>query len=480
VSGFAQTPPLTNFGGNLTIQPRVFHAPRSEEEVLQILREQRGKRIRAIGRLHSWSGAPQAEEVLLDLRNLNSIQLTSDDQGPVAIIGGGCQIKDILRELDRHGLTLPTIGLISEQSIAGAAATGTHGSGRSSLSHYIAAVRLACYDPATGEPIVREVRSGPELQAARCSLGCMGIVLSVETRPRPQFRVEEWFCLHDTLEEVLAAEADAPLQQFYLVPWQWKFMGQHRRETEKPRSWLARLYRLYWFVTIDVGLHLTMLLLVRVLRSRWAVKTFFCRVINLTVIRGWHVVDKSPDMLIMEHELFRHIEIELFVKHSRLAEALSFVTDALQFFDGDSAAIPPNVRLRLEACGVAIPDWKEGEHYTHHYPICIRRVLPDDTLISMTSGSDEPYYAISFISYAAPSQRAGFQRFAEFLASSMAALFAARPHWGKVCPLTPAQVDRLYPGLSDFRAICSRFDPGGRFRNSWCDDLVLSQPPTPG
>ena len=81
----------------------------------------------------------------------------------------------------------------------------------------------------------------------------MGIVLSVEVRARPQYRVEEWFCRHDTLQEVLAAETEAPLQQFYLVPWQWKYMGQHRRETERPRSWLGGLYRCYWFTTIDVG-----------------------------------------------------------------------------------------------------------------------------------------------------------------------------------------------------------------------------------
>ena len=474
MSGIARSQRLTNFGGNLTIQPQAVFMPSSEEGVLQILREHRGKRIRAIGRLHSWSGAPEAEEVLLDLRNLKSIQVTTDDLGPLATIGGGCQIKDILRELDRHGLTLPTIGLISEQTIAGAAATGTHGSGRSSLSHYIESVRLACYDPATGEPIVREVRSGQELRAARCSLGCMGIVLSVEIRPRPQYRVEEWFCRHETLEQVLAAEAETPLQQFYLVPWQWQYMGQHRRETERPRSWLARLYRCYWFATLDVGLHLAMLLLARVLRSRWAIKTFFRRVIDLTVIRGWHVVDKSQAMLIMEHELFRHIEVELFVRQSCLAEAVSFATALLQHFDGDFAAIAPNIRRQVEECGLTIPELAPGQRYTHHYPICIRRVLPDDTLISMTGGSDEPSYAISFISYAAPAKRAGFLRFAEFLASSMAALFAARPHWGKVYPLSPAQADRLYPHLSEFRDICRRCDATGRFRNAWADELIFS------
>jgi FAD/FMN-containing dehydrogenase len=465
---------LTNFGANLTLQPRAVFMPVSEEEVLRILREQRGRRIRAIGRLHSWSEVLLAEEVLLDLCKLNSVEVTSDDQGPVATIGSGCQIKDILRELDVRGMTLPTVGLISEQTIAGAAATGTHGSGRSSISHYIAAVRLACYDPATDEAVIREVRSGPELQAARCSLGLLGMVLSVEIRPRPQYRLEEWFALHNSLEDVLAAEAETPLQQFYLIPWQWKFMGQHRRETGKPRSWLAGLYRCYWFVTIDVGLHLVILTLVRALRSRGAIKAFYRTLINLTVIRGWHVVDRSPAMLIMEHELFRHIEIELFVQQSRLAEALDFAKQALQYFDGDSAALRPKWDQLLHNCSVAIPSLTLGERYTHHYPICIRRVLPDDTLISMTCDSDEPYYALSFISYAAPASRSGFFQFAAFLTASMTALFQARPHWGKHCPLTSEQAGRLYPQLEQFRDTCRVFDPSGRFRNTWADELVFS------
>src|SRR5581483_1972194 len=101
--------------------------------------------------------------------------------------------------------------------------------------------------------------------------------------------------------------------------------GQHRRETEQPRSRLAAVYRLYWFATIDLGLHLTLLVLVRLFRSRWSIKAFFRRLISLSVIRDWHVVDESKSMLTMRHELFRHIEMELFVKQSRLADALQFV-----------------------------------------------------------------------------------------------------------------------------------------------------------
>jgi xylitol oxidase len=99
-------------------------------------------------------------------------------------------------------------------------------------------------------------------------------------------------------------------------------------------------------------------------------------------------------------------------------------------------------------------------------------VLPDDTLISMASGGDEPRYALSFISYARPSQRAGFFQFAQLTAQTLAALYNARPHWGKVCPLSRAELDRLYPRLDMFRELCRQFDPQGAFRNAWMEEVM--------
>ena len=56
----------------------------------------------------------------------------------------------------------------------------------------------------------------------------------------------------------------------------------------------------------------------------------------------------------------------------------------------------------------------------------------------------------------------------------MAALFEGRPHWGKYCPIDPKTAASLYPHLSEFRDICSRIDPAGRFRNEWALRLLFS------
>ena len=115
--------------------------------------------------------------------------------------------------------------------------------------------------------------------------------------------------------------------------------------------------------------------------------------------------------------------------------------------------------------------------YTHHYPICVRRVLPDDTLISMSSGGTEPYYALSFISYAGPADRKGFLNFADVLSRATGTMFDARPHWGKICPLTAMEAARLYPQLPKFREIVRRDDPGGVFRNDWIKRTLFAETP---
>jgi FAD/FMN-containing dehydrogenase len=463
------TPPVTNFGRNTTFRPAARYAPRSEADVLDILRAHRGDPVRAVGRLHSWSDVTVCEGVLLDLRYLDAVVVHADGPDPWVEAGAGCQVKRVVRELNRIGHTLPSLGLIDEQSVAGAAATGTHGSGRHSLSHYVRAVRIVGYDPHTGEPAVREITAGAELRAVRCALGSLGIVTSLRLPIRRQYQVEEHFRRYDRLEEVLEQEAVYDLQQLFLVPWRWDFLAQHRREVGRPRSRLAPLYRLYWAVGMDVGLHV----LVRLL-ARWlpgvCTRLAYRHVIPRLVPGGWKVADRSDRQLTMQHELFRHIEIEVFVTRSRLSEAMAYVVWLLRRAGGETLDPPAGVRGRLSS-----DQWAELERlrgqYLHHYPVCVRTVLPDDTLISMASG-DVPYYALSFISYARPSRRDAYFRFAKALAGTMAALFDARPHWGKVCPLPPAELARLYPGLAEFAAIQKQMDPAGVFANAWVREIL--------
>ena len=465
---------LQNFGRNVSFAPSASYAPRTEAELLDIMTRHRGEKIRVHGSLHSWSEVAATTGVALDLRFFDQVRVEREGDRVYAMVGAGCRIKRVLSELRGSAdLTLPTIGVIDEQTLVGAAATGTHGSGRHCLSHFVVSVTVAVYDPVSDEAVLRTFDSGPELEAARCSLGCMGVIVSLRIRVRPQYRVEEHFAVHDRLSDVLAAEDRFPLQQAYLLPWAWRYFTQHRREIAAPRSRLAGAYRGYCFTILDVGLHVAVLAVTRMLRSARLTRLFYRRLAPAMIPRGWRVVERSDRQLTMEHDLFRHIEIELFVTRSCLNEALAFLRAVLCFVASPSAALPPEIAAHLLEMGHVEDLQALKGSYTHHYPICLRRVEPDETLISMTSGGEEARYAISLISYARQGDRGPFVRLAELLTVSMGGLFQARPHWGKVCPVDRALAASLCPRLDQFRRLCGSVDPKGRFRNDWVSRVLF-------
>lgn len=479
-----------NFGRNVAIHPANYFAPRNEKEVLELLNRFKGHTIRCIGRLHSWSRILESPDVLLDLRQLNAVQPV--EEGPIksVVVGASCQISRLLAELQRQkNWTLPSVGFITEQTVAGAIATGTHGSGRHSLSHYVLSIRIAHYDPQTGSAIISEITSGEALQAARCSLGCLGVILSVRMQCREMYSVEEQFREYHQLADILDAEKMFPLQQFYLVPWRWSYFAQHRRETSAAHSpWLVA-YQWYRFVVFDVAMCSMILLFVRLLRLHAAIRPLFRWIVPACVIQNRPVVGPSGSQLVMEHELFRHVELELFVQRSQLDAAMRFVTHALMIAGDNQTETDTTFRAQVIDAGCEQQLQEIRGKYIHHFPVCIRRIMPDETLISMASNAaievandnsppDEAWYSITLTNYQRGAAREPFYELARFLTISMAHHFDARPHWGKLCPLPAADAVQLYPGFERFKRICDAMDPERNFANPWTKELLDAARPS--
>jgi xylitol oxidase len=51
--------------------------------------------------------------------------------------------------------------------------------------------------------------------------------------------------------------------------------------------------------------------------------------------------------------------------------------------------------------------------------------------------------------------------------------FNARPHWGKLFTMSPADVQAGFPRLEDFRGLLAAHDPAGKFRNDFVEAFVL-------
>jgi hypothetical protein len=469
---------IRNFGGNINFIAGYSYAPRTEEEVLEVLDRHSTGKIRVAGALHSWSDVAVSEDVLLDLSHLNHVDITSGPDGQVTVTaGGGCTIQRLLYVLHQQSdATLPTLGVIKKQTIAGAISTGTHGSGRPSVSHYMDEIRVAAYDSRSGHARIYVWDSGDELRAARCAVGCMGVILSVKFRCVPKYYVEEEVVQYDTLEEVLAGQDQYPLQQFVLVPYRWTYFAYQRRMINAMTGFRYAL-AVYWarankLIGVDFSLHLLLKLVLMLTSSRHGSSRligWFYRVM-LPGLMTWQkrkVVDFGEDALTMRHDLFRHLEIEIFVPSDRLAGAVNLVRSVVSVFAGFSNGVPEDVSEQLSRIDKLDELMRLKGDYTHHYPIFFRHVLQDDTLISMTSGTRESYYSISFFTYLAPQSREHFYQFSRFIGLCLTQLFQARLHWGKYYPLTFSEIEHQYPRLREFRELCHRVDPEGVFQNDY-------------
>lgn len=188
----------SNWSGSLRFTPERVAEPRDEEQ-LRVLVEQareRGRTVRVAGAGHSSSPLVETQDVLVSLKHFDAIHSHDSTTGE-AVIGAGLTIREIGKAMLKRGLALHNTGDVDVQTLAGAIATGTHGTGRrlGNLATPLLGGRLV-----TGTGAVRAVAIEHDpavIRALRVSLGALGIFTRLRVRLVPAFelRRREW-CTH--------------------------------------------------------------------------------------------------------------------------------------------------------------------------------------------------------------------------------------------------------------------------------------------
>lgn len=164
------------------------------------------------------------------------------------------------------------------------------------------------------------------------------------------------------------------------------------------------------------------------------------------------------------------------MEESKLAEATELLRAITDVFADNVSEVSPKVRQTFHDLGCYKELLANRGRYVLHYPFIIRRVPPDDTLISMTASRTEASFSISAFTYNSPGWRKLFYDYCSFIARVLVLQVGARLHWGKHFPLQYEQIADLYPKLKTFREIAQRSDPRGVFRNAYTA-RVLNLPP---
>ena len=190
-----------NWAGDQACVPAAAHRPTSTEQVADVVgaAHAAGRRVKPVGSGHSFTSCALTDGEQVRLDALDQV-LHVDRETCRVRVQAGIEIHALNDALASHGLALPNMGDVDRQTVSGAVATATHGTG-ARLQNVSAQVTAA--QVVIGNGSVLEVDEGDELLAARVSLGALGVLTEVELQCVPEFvlhRVDESRPLDDVLD----------------------------------------------------------------------------------------------------------------------------------------------------------------------------------------------------------------------------------------------------------------------------------------
>ena len=169
-----------NWAGNQTTHPVRIERPQNEDQVVALVNAAvlDGLRIRAVGSGHSFTGIAATNEVLVTLEEIADVRGVDTATGHVRV-GAGIRLRDLNPHLEAKGLAMPNLGDIDYQSVAGAIATSTHGTGLGfhTIADAVVGLRMVT---GNGTVVSCDRTTDPDLlHVSRVGLGALGIVTEV-------------------------------------------------------------------------------------------------------------------------------------------------------------------------------------------------------------------------------------------------------------------------------------------------------------
>lgn len=412
----------SNWSGSVASTASVLR-PKDEGELAAVVRD--ATMVRAVGAGHSFMPLCASDGKIVCLEDLAGTLVVAPDR-KTARIPAGWSIKRLTETLWEQGLALANQGDVNPQSLAGAMATGTHGTGRDlgNLATFARGFRLIGAD---GASLWCDATTEPDIfQAQRLSLGLFGIATEIECDLVPAYHLAE------RIEKMPWREVRERFDVFV----------EQRRHVE---FWL--------FPHADSAI--------------------------LKTLEPCDPCDPPASTSDIEETSFRRLlDVGAFVPALiPMLQRIMMRTNLNGARRGPAHAIFPSDRtIRFEemeyelprAAGLAaldeVVDWIRCKRLPVAFPFEFRIVAGDDIWMSpMNAG---PVAAISMHQYAKMPWRGLF--------ADAEAIFRAhggRPHWAKRHTLTRDDVDRLYPMAERYREVRRAVDPAGKFLNQHMREL---------
>lgn len=407
-----------NWVDNHTFSSGRIHRPGSVDEVRRLVAQ--SPHIHAIGARHSFNGVADSPGDLIDLRDIDP-GFMIDREHCTVTVGAATNYGVLAAYLQRMGWALHNTASLPHISVAGAVATGTHGSGDrlGSLATAVAAIEMVC---ATGDLITIR-RSDLGFDGAVVALGALGVVTRVSLDIEPAFGVRQdafvglpWTALLADFDAVMSAGYSVSLMTSWSGPTVTRWWVKTRLIDEDRQA--------------TPPAHLDVILAAQ--PSARVTPESLQRLNPFGVAGAWseRLPHFRPDV---EPGPAGHLQSEYMVPRARAAAAIE----------------------RLRAIGERID--------RHLWATEIRSMAGDTLWLSPSWGEDR--VAIHFSWMREPEAVRAMTAEIE----DMLLPLGARPHWGKIMHARAGQLAPLYPKLPAFRDLARSYDRGGKFRNAFLD-----------
>ena len=419
----------TNWAGNQSCRPAAIHFPTSTAEVSDIVSRAAaaGETVKAVGSGHSFTPAALTSGHLIDLSRMSRL-IDVDREEHRVTVEGGISIDDLNNLLHGLGYALPNLGDIAYQTISGAVATATHGTGR--LLGGIA-TRISGMSVVAGDGNVVHMdssRNANLLESARVGVGALGITtqLTLDVVPAFRLRAQEGA---DRLERILDnidehVETNDHFEFFWIPHTEWVLTKRNNR-TDEPLSRvnpIGHWYKKTFLENIAFGA----VCRAGRFRPRW-----IPRLATALPSSGQTTYVDDSYRIFASQRIVKFVEMEYAIPREHCAEVLRRIKNMI-----------------------------ESKGHLVSFPVEVRFTAADDIPLSTASGRETAYIAVHM--YKGMDHTEYFRDVSEIMAD-----YLGRPHWGKMHDLSADELSKLYPRWDEFLAARSQLDPTRTFANSY-------------
>lgn len=389
-----------------------------------------GLTVRAAGSRHSFTAAVVAPGVQLSMNRMARLVDVDQDSGRV-VVEAGMPLYRLNELLAQHGLAMPNLGDIDQQTISGAISTGTHGTGARlpGLAAQVVELQIVQADGSVATYSKDEDRDA--FDGARVSLGALGVITRVTLKTVPAF-------------ELRAVESSVPLDHVLAEIDRWVDGHDH--------------FEFYWFP------HSTQTLTKA--NDRLAPGET-----GRPLPRWRHLLDDE----ILSNAIFEATNRLASVRPSlvpTINKVAAWAWSGRAYVDSSQHVFVAPRRVRFNESEYALPRaavpdvlnelraWVARRREPISFPVEVRFAAADDLWLSTAYRRDCGYIAVHQYH-----RMDGRDYFAAF--ESIVAAHDGRPHWGKLHTLGAERLGELYPRFADFRALRDKVDPDRVFANDY-------------